>query len=121
MFKGPLETIVTSCSGGIGAVLMGYDGIAVEQYVVADNDLDLNLVAIEYSNVTKEICRTAEILQTGKLQEVSIKTELYYVIIHALTDDYFVALTLHRDGNYGQGRYLLLREAGNLRQALVGS
>ena len=119
MFKSILEIIVNATSGGVGAVLMGYDGIAIDQFVQPDQCLDLNLVAIEYSNVTKEICKAAEILETGKLQEVSIKTEHYYVIIHALTDEYFVALTLNRSGNYGQGRYFLMREAGNLRQALV--
>lgn len=119
MFKGILERIVSSCDGGIGAVLMGYDGIAIDQYVVEDAELDLNLVAIEYSNVTKEIRKAAEVLQTGELQEVAIKTENYFVIIHALTEDYFVTLTLTRSGNYGQGRYLLMREAGHLRQALT--
>ena len=119
MFRHILETIVSATNGGVGAVLMGYDGIAIDQYIAPDVTLDLNLVAIEYSNVTKEICKAAEVLETGKLQEVSIKTEHYYVIIHALTDEYFVALTVHRAGNYGQGRYLLLREAGSLRQALV--
>ncbi len=119
MFKGILQTIVTSCSGGVGAVLMGYDGIAVEQYVVDDNTFDLNLIAVEYSNITKEIRNAAEILNTGELQEVAIKTERYYVVIHALTKEYFVALTLQRDGNYGQGRFLLMREAENLRLGLL--
>lgn len=119
MFKDILEKIVTATNGGVGAVLMGYDGIAIEQYAVEDVALDLNLVAIEYSNVAKEISKAAEVLETGELQEVSIKTEHYYVILHVITADYFVALTLTRAGNYGQGRYLLLREAGNLRQALV--
>ena len=119
MFKAILEDIVTSCTGGIGAVLMGYDGIGIDQFSIEDNSLDLNLVGIEYSNVTKEIRQTAEVLNTGILQEVSIKTENYYVIIHALTDDYFVALMIERNGNYGQGRYLLMRESHALRQALV--
>lgn len=119
MFKDILEGVVTSCAGGVGAVLMGYDGIAIEQYVMADAALDLNLVAIEYSNVTKEIRKASEVLQTGALQEVAIKTERYFVIIHALTDEYFVALTVNRSGNYGQGRYLLMREAGRLREALI--
>lgn len=119
MFKDILEKVVTTCAGGVGAVLMGFDGIAIEQYVVEDATLDLNLVAIEYSNVTKEIRRAADVLNTGALQEVAIKTEHFYVIIYVLTEDYFVALTLSRSGNYGQGRYLLMREAENLRQALV--
>lgn len=119
MFKSILENIVNSCSGGIGAVLMGYDGIAIDQYVVEDANLDLNLVAIEYSNVTKEIRKAAEVLQTGELQEVAIKTEQFFFIIYALTDDYFVALTVSRDGNYGQGRYLLMRDSGRLREELA--
>lgn len=119
MFKSILDKIVNSCSGGIGAVLMGYDGIAIDQYVVEEANLDLNLVAIEYSNVTKEIRKAAEVLETGALQEVSIKTEHYYVIIYALTEEYFIALTISRDGNYGQGRYLLMRDSGQLREALT--
>jgi predicted regulator of Ras-like GTPase activity (Roadblock/LC7/MglB family) len=119
MFKETLEKVVTSCSGGVGAVLMGFDGIAIDQFVSDENTLDLNQVAIEFANVTKEIRRAAEVLKIGLLQEVSIKTDRYYVIIHALTDDYFIALTLTRDGNYGQGRYLLMREAGNFRQELI--
>lgn len=119
MFKSILENIVNSCSGGVGAVLMGYDGIAIDQFVVEGTVLDLNLVAIEYSNVTKEIRRAAEVLETGELQEVSIKTENFYVIVYALTDDYFVALTIKRTGNYGQGRYLLMRDAERLREELT--
>lgn len=119
MFKEILERIVSDCSGGLGAVLMGYDGIAIDQYVIDGVPLDLDLVAVEYSNVAREIRKVADILKTGELQEVSIKTESYYVVIFALTDDYFAALTLQRDGNFGQGRYLLMREAGCLREALV--
>lgn len=119
MFKKILETIVTSCTGGVGAVLMGYDGIGIDQFSVEENSLDLNLVGIEYSNVTKEIRKAADILSVGALQEVSIKTEHFYVIIHALTAEYFVALIVERNGNYGQGRYLLMREAPALRQELA--
>jgi predicted regulator of Ras-like GTPase activity (Roadblock/LC7/MglB family) len=119
MFKSILENIVNSCTGGVGAVLMGYDGIAIDQYVADDVQLDLNLVAIEYSNVTKEIRKAAEVLETGDLQEVAIKTEQFFVIIYALTEEYFVALTIRRDGNYGQGRYLLMRDAASLKEALT--
>ena len=119
MFKEILQTIVTQTPGSVGAVLMGYDGIAIEQYVNEGDNVDLQLVAIEYSNVVKEIRKTAEILGTGDLQEVSVKTGRYFVIIHALTADYFVALTLTREGNFGKGRYLLMRDALRLRDALA--
>lgn len=118
MFKSILQSIVSNCSGGIGAVLMGYDGIGIDQFSTDTHDFDMNLVGIEYSNVTKEVRKAAEILKVGDLQEVTVKTEQFYVIIRSLTDEYFVALMLTRDGNFGQGRYLLLREAPALREAL---
>lgn len=121
MFKDILEAMVTECAGGVGAVLMGYDGIGIDQFLVEQEQLDLNLVGIEYSNVVKEIRNAAEVLEIGDLQEVSIKTELYYVILHALTDEYFAALLIERNGNFGQGRYLLMREAPALRAALDGA
>jgi predicted regulator of Ras-like GTPase activity (Roadblock/LC7/MglB family) len=119
MFKSTLEKIVNESPGGIGAVLMGYDGIAIDQFFLDSDDIDLQLVALEYSNIVKEISHTAELLGTGALQEVTIKTGRFYVVIHALTAEYFVALTIERDGNLGKGRYLLLREAPALCQALV--
>ncbi len=118
MFDMILERIVAQCPGSVGALIMGFDGIGIEEYVVEHADLDLSLVGIEYSNVVKEIRHASDILNVGSLQEVSIKTENYYVIIQALTDDYFVALVIARNGNYGKGRYLLLRESFELKQAL---
>ena len=118
MFHNILRGIVDSCDG-IGAVLMGYDGIAVDQYFQAVDDVDLQLVTIEYANVLKEIRQTVDILNTGALEEVAIRTGRFFVVIRALTDEYFVALALASDGNFGKARYLLTKEAPGLRQALV--
>lgn len=119
MFKAALEKIVSGTPGGVGVVLMGFDGIAIEQHFLESNDIDLQLVAIEYSNVVKEIRHTAEVLGTGDLQEVTIKTGRFYVVIHALTKEYFIALTLRREGNLGKGRYLIRRDSSALCQALT--
>ncbi len=119
MFTETLRTIVEQAGGGVGAVLMGYDGIPIDQYYLPVEGVDLSLVAVEYANVLKEIKKTAEILQTGSLEEVSIQTGSYHVLIRTLTDEYFIGLTLARAGNFGKGRYLLLREAPQLRAALA--
>ena len=119
MFGDILQRIVTETEGGVGAVLMGYDGIAIDQYFNATEQGDLQLVAIEYANVLKEIRNATEILNIGAMEEVAIKTERYLVVIRIVTPDYFVAMTLHRDGNFGKARYLLTREAGTLRSALA--
>lgn len=119
MFDEILQSVVEGTAGGVGAVIMGYDGIAIAQHFKPCEGVDLHLIAVEYANILKEIRRAVEILNTGVMEEVSIKTGRFYVIIRTLTDEYFIALTLERSGNFGKGRYLLLREAGQLREALV--
>ena len=119
VFNDVLQGLVEQAGGGIGAVLMGYDGIAIEQFFRPVSGLDMQLMAVEYANILKEIKNAAEVLNTGKMEEVAIKTERYQMVIRTLTDEYFVALTLEQNGNFGKGRYLLLRDAPLLREALA--
>lgn len=119
MFNAILEKIVHQCPGAVGALIMGFDGIGIEEVTVDNAGLDLTLVGIEYSNIIKEVRNASEILKVGSLQEVSIKTEKYFVIIQALTDEYFVALVIDRAGNFGKGRYLLMRESFGLKKELL--
>jgi predicted regulator of Ras-like GTPase activity (Roadblock/LC7/MglB family) len=118
MFRKILQRIVEETGGGIGAVLMGYDGIAIEQFFAPEQEIDLQMVVVEYSNVLKEIRRTAEILSLGEMEEISIRTDRFLIVIRMLTVDYFVALIISRDGNFGKARYLLTRENENLVEAL---
>jgi len=118
MFSKILQRIVEETSGGIGAVLMGYDGIAIDQYFAPDEELDLQMVVVEYSNVLKEIRKTADILSLGDMEEISIRTDRFIIVIRILNDEYFVAMVINRDGNFGKGRYLMTREGFNLIEAL---
>ena len=118
MFSEILQRIVEETGGGIGAVLMGYDGIAIDQFFSPGEELDLQMVVVEYSNVLKEIRKTAEILSLGDMEEISIRTDRFIIVIRMLNDEYFVALVIARDGNFGKGRYLMTREGFNLIEAL---
>ncbi len=117
-FSNVLQGVVESADGGIGAVLMGYDGIAIDQFFRPTMDIDLSLMAVEYANILKEIRQAAEILNTGRMEEVTIKTDRYQMLIRTLNEDFFIALALERDANFGKGRYLLMRDAPALREAL---
>lgn len=119
MFGNVLQRMVEEVGGGIGAVLMGYDGIAIDEYFRSVPGVDLQMMAVEYANVLKEIRKASEILDTGIMEEVAIRTERFHVIIRIISREYFVALTLDRDGNVGKGRYLLRRDATPLREALA--
>jgi len=116
--KNTLKGIVENAGGGIGAVIMGYDGIPIEEYT-QEGILDVQIVAVEYVNVMKEVKRTLEVLKTGEMEEILITTGESRIIIRSICDEFFIMLALDFNGNYGKGRYLLKREAPNLRAELT--
>ena len=118
MFSEILQKIVEETGGGFGAVLMGYDGIAIDQFFSPEKDVDVQMVVVEYSNVLKEIRKTAEILSLGEMEEISIRTDRFILVIRVLSSEYFVAMIINRDGNFGKARYLMTRESSNLIEAL---
>ena len=121
MFKTILQGLVENTPGAKSAILMGCDGIAVDQvHNVSDADVDDNCqtVVVEFAAIVKEVMHTAAMLSVGNLEEITVKCEQMVVILTMLTDEYFVALLLERDGNAAKGRYLLKRDAHLLRTAL---
>lgn len=117
MFRTILQGIVEE-SGGYSAVLMGYDGLAVEQYDRPHEVGDLTPFAIEYAHILKEMKDTLGILNSGEIEELTVRTERFQIIIRVLTEEYFVILTMMANGNYGKGRYLLSRDLFRLREEL---
>ena len=114
-----LKSIVENVSGGVGAVVMGYDGISIEEHVGESATVDVPLLAVEYATVLKEIKRTVELLKIGKMEEISINTELLRAIIRVIDEELFVVLVVCNEGNFGKGRYLLKLKAPQLRDCLL--
>jgi predicted regulator of Ras-like GTPase activity (Roadblock/LC7/MglB family) len=117
-FKKILKSMVEQVEGGQGAVIMGYDGIPIDEYINENITLDVQLLSVEYATLLKEIRRTIEVLRTGEMDEVSITTGLSRIIVRPVNDEFFVVFVLERDGNFGKGRYLLKRDAPKLASAL---
>jgi predicted regulator of Ras-like GTPase activity (Roadblock/LC7/MglB family) len=113
--RGTLQDIVEKVGGGVAAIIMGYDGIPIEEYIL-ETDFDVQLLAVEYVNVMKEVKRSVELLKSGELEEILISTEQSKIIIRPVCDDFFIMLTLKSDGNYGKGRFLLKLEIPRLRE-----
>ncbi len=107
MFKEPLQKIVDNVDGGIAGLVMGFDGIAVESYTRDGGKIDINTVGMELSFILTQVKKAAEILDVGHLNEISIKAEKLTVVIRVLSAQYFLALALTPEGNFGKGRYLM--------------
>ena len=117
-FRDILRGLVEHVEGGEGAVIMGYDGIAIDEYIKEDVTLDVQLLSVEYATLLKEIKKTVEVLKTGEMDEISITTGLSRIIVRPVTADFFVVLVLNKEGNFGKGRYILKRDVPKLRDQL---
>lgn len=118
MFKKILRPLVEENEGGVGAILIGYDGIPVEQVVKPEGGLNLGLVAVELVSALKEVKKAVAVLKLGELEEVSLKTPAFHILVRTLNDNYFIALAISEKGNIGKGRYLLNRDRIKILEAL---
>ena len=122
-FRDILKSSVEEVDGGLASVVMGFDGISVEEYVVqptgADGvPVDVQTLGVEYSSALTEVRRTAEALASGSVQEVAVTTDGALVLLRPVNSEYFVALVLSKDGNFGKGRYVLRRAARAIAQEM---
>src|SRR5512139_3749031 len=105
MFKEVLQEVVESTDGAVAGLLMGYDGIPLENYARGGQSIDVESVGMEYSVILKSVLHAAEMLDIGSAQEVSVKAERMTTVIRLLNAEYFVAITLKPGGNVGKARY----------------
>ncbi len=118
MFKEVLQEVVDGTQGGVAGLLMGFDGIAVEQYLRDGTESDVESVGIEYGAILKDIRRAAEMLQVGETQEVAVRAERMTTLIRPVNDQFFVAITLAPTGNLGKARFLLRTREAQFRSGL---
>ena len=113
-FNEVVTDIVESVPGGKAAVIMARDGISIADYVKPGESVDIQTMGIEYTGILEEIRKATEVLHAGRLEELTINSESLLFIVRLITDEYFLALAMAPDGNYGKGRYLVRLAAPRL-------
>jgi predicted regulator of Ras-like GTPase activity (Roadblock/LC7/MglB family) len=113
-----LRTIVQSVDGALAAIIMGYDGIPIDEVAVEQSDYDTQLLSVEYATVLKEIKRAVDVIKAGDMEEVLIATSQTSVVMRVLNDELFIVLIMRREGDFGKGRYLLKIKSYFLTQEL---
>jgi predicted regulator of Ras-like GTPase activity (Roadblock/LC7/MglB family) len=106
MFAETLRKVVDNVDGGIAAVIMGLDGIPVESYVRQNDRLDVNTVGMEFSFILTQVRKAGESLQVGGLEELTVKAQRLMLVCRMVSPQYFVAVVMAPEGNFGKARYL---------------
>jgi predicted regulator of Ras-like GTPase activity (Roadblock/LC7/MglB family) len=105
-FSDILKEVVHGTEGALGALIVGLDGIPVEEYTLND-ELDLQSMTVEYSALLKEIEKGSQAAQLGTTREVTVVADRAMIMLRRLNEEYFFVLIIRPEGNFGKGRFLL--------------
>ncbi|NQZ96277.1 MAG: hypothetical protein HRU01_07190 [Myxococcales bacterium] len=122
-FASILQEIVDRCGGGIGAALMGEDGIPIEQVLATDpvsNPLseDIGTAGVEFGRILDEIRKASDALSGGAVSEHIVVLSRLSLLFRVVDEDTFLVVVLTPDGNIGKARYLIRRSLIALHQEL---
>jgi predicted regulator of Ras-like GTPase activity (Roadblock/LC7/MglB family) len=118
LFGETLRKVVDNVDGGIAAVIMGLDGIPVESYVRQNDKIDVNTVAMEFSFILTQVRKAGESLSVGGLEELTVKAQRLMLVCRMISPQYFVAVVMAPEGNFGKARYLARLASPALNAAL---
>jgi predicted regulator of Ras-like GTPase activity (Roadblock/LC7/MglB family) len=106
MFAETLKKVVDNVDGGIAAVIMGLDGIPVETYVRQHDKVDVNTVAMEFSFILGQVRKAGDSLAVGNLEELSVRAQRLVLVCRMISAQYFIAVAVAPEGNFGKARFL---------------
>ena len=106
MFAETLKKVVDNVEGGIAAVIMGLDGISVDTYIKLADRVDVNTVAMEFSFILSQVRKAGESLAVGNLEELSVRAQRLLLVCRMISPQYFIAIVMAPEGNFGKARYL---------------
>src|ERR1044071_6477779 len=97
---------------------MGLDGIPVETYVRQSDKVDVTTVAMEFSFILGQVRKAGESLAVGNLEELSVKAQRLLLVCRMISPQYFVAIAIAPEGNFGKARFLARLATPSLVAAL---
>ena len=108
MFKESLQSIVEKTDGSLGALIMGADGLPVENFFTEEgNAANLDVAAAEFTSLIRSAGKSGKDLDLGELRELVVSLGKVTFVMRLFNRDYFAVLALKPDGNLGRGRYEL--------------
>jgi len=107
IFEEVAKELVDRVYGAMASVIMGRDGIPLSMYKKEGVEMELETLGIEYANVLSEVNRATGSIGSGSLNEMSIATEKFLILLRTINPEYFMCLILAPDGNFGKARFLM--------------
>lgn len=109
VFSELLKQIVNKVEGAVGVLIMGLDGIAIEQQIEDSHNYDgqLSIIAAAYATLLRNSMRTSSDVGVGALQEMTVISGNLTLVIKLINPEYFLLVALGPNGNIGRARFEL--------------
>jgi predicted regulator of Ras-like GTPase activity (Roadblock/LC7/MglB family) len=109
VFSELLKQIVNKVEGTVGVLIMGLDGIAIEQQIEDPRNYDgqLSIIAAAYATLLRNSMRTSSDVGVGALQEMTVISGNLTLVIKLINPEYFLLIALGPNGNIGRARFEL--------------
>jgi predicted regulator of Ras-like GTPase activity (Roadblock/LC7/MglB family) len=101
-----LKDCVDKVDGAVSSMIICRDGMSVQEYAL-EKLVDLTGLSAEASAMIKDISLAADNLGLGEAREFSIISDRCGIIMRKINTDYYLALVIKPEGNYGKGRFIL--------------
>jgi predicted regulator of Ras-like GTPase activity (Roadblock/LC7/MglB family) len=105
-FSKILKESVERVNGAVSAMIVGIDGMTVEEYAL-EKIINLDELSAEASQMMKDIASASEGLGLGQAREFSIISDLCGIIMQKISDEYYISMIIKPGGNFGKGRFVL--------------
>lgn len=105
-FTEVLKDTVHRVDGAVSAMIIASDGIPVQEYV-SEKLIDLTGLGAEASAMIRDIGLAADNLGLGEAREFSIISDMCGIIMRRINSEYYFALIIKPEGNYGKARFIL--------------
>lgn len=126
-FDSILRNIVDECGDGLGAVLMGIDGIPIEQVLAtqlpvgfdaASLEEEVASASVEFGRILDECRKVSDSLAAGAVEEAQVRLARFWVLQRVVDDENVLVVLVGPDGNVGKARFLMRRHLLALREQL---
>ena len=112
VFRDVISAMANRVEGAVGALIIGMEGMVLERSTPVSADggntgLDFEIVAAEYTSLLKTALRTAEDVEVGMLQELTVISDSFHFLIRMISEEYYLMLVLQPGGNLVRARYEL--------------
>jgi len=101
-FKSILQDLVESTAGVTAAILIDWEGEAVELYSPAANEFDIKILGAHQNIIFNRIREIRERVPSQAVCNTVISTDQQHLILGAIGDEYTLVTTLERNALVGR-------------------